>query len=654
MGVINLLERHIAELIAAGEVVERPASIVKEVVENAIDAGATAITVEIKNGGMTFIRVTDNGSGIYRDDVKNAFLSHATSKICTADDLDGIVTMGFRGEALASIAAVAKVELLTRREEELEGTRYVIEGSVERENSPAGCPKGTTIIIRDLFYNTPARLKFIKKDSSEANAVAGVLDKIAVSYPEISFKLIKDGELKLNTPGDCKLLSAVYAVFGREFAKGLTELHYKNGALSIDGLVSKTEHSRANRSMQNFFINKRFVKSRTCSAALEEAYKGAIMVGKFPACILNLTIEPHTVDVNVHPAKIEVRFENEKMIFDLVYFGVKNALAALKAPEITAIPKPAPIDYSPQQEFIQQRMIAQQYHAMMQSQAEKNWKNTTNRPVSHSVTVKMDQKPDKAMDMRDNNNLFSDYSTKFSPPEQENNVTSRKPLHTTSEPQCKEPAKLTAQPPESPSLSTAVAVSCDEAGQYESARMVGEIFSTYILLENKDKFLIIDKHAAHERILFNRIKTEQADQFSQTLLSPQAVLLSRDEYAVAIEHKDVLAQCGFEIEDFGGGSVLVRSAPMWLVSSDVSVVVSELCSNLKSHKHDITPEFLDDLYHSVACRTAVKGGNKNGELELSAIIKLLEEDPSIQHCPHGRPVCVTMSRYELEKQFGRV
>jgi len=652
LGIINQLDRHVAELIAAGEVVERPASIVKEVVENAIDAGATAITVEIKNGGMTFIRVTDNGSGICRDDVKIAFLSHATSKIRTEEDLDGIMTMGFRGEALASIAAVSKVELLTRCEEELEGTRFVIEGSAEQEISPAGCPKGTTIIVRDLFYNTPARLKFIKKDTSEANAVAGVLDKIAVSYPEVSFKFIRDGVLKLNTPGDCDLLSAVYAVYGKNFAKGLIKLQYNSGLISIDGLITKPEYSRANRSMQNFFINKRFVKSRTCAAALEEAYKGAIMVGKFPACILNLTIEPHTVDVNVHPAKIEVRFENEKTIFDLVYFGVKNALSTLKAPEMAALHKSAPINRIPQNEFVQQRMSAQQYQEMATAQTEKSSQNNANRAVSRSGFVKMDQGLGKQMVMRDSNNLFSGYQTKFNPSELDMDLANRKPLHILQS--MPTPPLLTQQSDVVSKTDPYSSTQKDENSQYENARMVGEVFSTYILLENQDKLLVIDKHAAHERILFNKIKTQQIDQFSQTLLCPQTVTLSRDEYAVAIEHFSVLAQCGFEAEDFGGSSLLVRSAPMWLKHSDVSVVISELCSNLKNHKHDITPEVLDSLYHSVACRTAVKGGNKNAELELSAIVQILKEDASIQHCPHGRPVCVTMSKYELEKQFGRV
>lgn len=633
MGVIYKLEKHVAELIAAGEVVERPASVVKEVAENAIDAGATAIIVEIKNGGVTFIRVTDNGGGIYRDDVKNAFLSHATSKVRHEDDLDGILTMGFRGEALASIAAVARVELLTRREGELEGTRYVIEGSQEQENCAAGCPKGVTIIIRDLFYNTPARLKFIKKDISEANAVAGVLDKLAVSYPEISFQFIKDGELKLNTPGDGKLLSAVYAVYGGEFAKGLAEVHYQSGALCIDGLVSKPENTRANRSMQNFFINKRYVKSRTCAAALEEAYQGEIMVGKFPACILNLTIPPHTVDVNVHPAKIEVRFENEKVIFDLVYFGVKNLLSAVKSPTLT-VKRPVLMDYAPQPEFEQQRMSAQAYQEMIHPSEKAA--NNKNHALSQENYGTLKQPGTLSVAMHDDNQLFSGYQTKWE---------SELPASTAA-------PHADVNMPQSP-VSTAPSME-ETVEKYKNARLVGELFSTYILLENGDAMLVIDKHAAHERILFNRMKSGRKAEFCQSLLVPQTVTLDKAEYAAALENLEVLAQCGFEAEDFGGGAVLVRSAPMWLSAGEIGVVVSEVCAGLKSCKQDPSPQMLDNLYHSVACRAAVKGGEKSGNLELSVLVALLEEDGSVQHCPHGRPVCMTVTRHELEKQFGRV
>lgn len=635
MGIINKLEKHVAELIAAGEVVERPASVVKEVAENAIDAGATAVTVEIKNGGVTFIRVTDNGGGIYRDDIKKAFLSHATSKIQDENDLDGILTMGFRGEALASIAAVARVELLTRREEELEGTRYVIEGSQEMENTAAGCPKGVTIIIRDLFYNTPARLKFIKKDISEANAVAGVLDKLAVSYPEISFKFIKDGELKLNTPGDGKLLSAVYAVYGGEFAKGLAEVHYQNGALCVDGLVSKPENARANRSMQSFFINKRYVKSRTCAAALEEAYKNEIMVGRFPACILNLTIPPHTVDVNVHPAKIEVRFENEKIIFDLVYFGVKNLLSSVKSPALT-VKRPALLDYTPQLEFVQQRMSAQAYQEMIQP-PEKPAGNT-NRALSQENYGIVKQPEGQSATLRDDNSLFSGYQTKWQ------SVASVLPV----EPSAPVSVVVLENQP------AITAADTEKAVKYQNVKLVGELFSTYILLENDNAMLVIDKHAAHERILFNRIKNGRKAEFCQSLLVPQTVTLDKAEYAAALENLEVLAQCGFEAEDFGGGAVLVRSAPMWLSVGDIGSVLSEVCAGLKSCKQDLSPQMLDNLYHSVACRAAVKGGEKSGAMELSVLVSLLEEDGDVQHCPHGRPVCMTVTRHELEKQFGRV
>lgn len=643
MGIIGRLSPHLAELIAAGEVVERPASIVKELVENSLDANASAVTVEIKNGGMTFIRVTDNGGGIYRDDVKNAFLSHATSKIHDETDLDGITTMGFRGEALSSVSAVARVELLTRREDENEGTRYVIEGSAERENAPAGCPAGTTIIVRDLFYNTPARLKFIKKDVSEANAVAAVIDKLAVSHPEISIKFIRDGELKLNTPGDDKLLSAVYAVFGKEFASGLTEVHYKVGELLIDGLISKPEHSRANRTMQNFFINTRFVKSRTCCAAIEEAYKGSIMVGKFPACVLNLTIPPKTVDVNVHPAKIEVRFENEKTIFDLVYFGVKNTLAGVCAPQVAA--RQAPASYAAYPQFEQQTMDAKSFRAAYAS-PEHNNSSVKNSAVSPQISAKI-LTGEAPFVLRDENSFFTSYETGTKRESTLQEVLSGNTLH-------KRSVDINAvyEQANDNNIPEREAEKSSTEG-YTGARMIGEAFSTYILLQSGDKLLIVDKHAAHERIIFNRIKGQELSQWCQALLTPKNIVLSREEYTAAIDNLEALAECGFEAEDFDG-TLLVRTAPMWLCGDDITPIVSEICASLKGCKHDVTPERLENLYHSVACRSAIKGGNKNTSSELAEIIKLLEDDPTVQHCPHGRPVCVTMSRYELEKQFGRV
>ncbi|MEF9853266.1 MAG: DNA mismatch repair endonuclease MutL [Hydrogenoanaerobacterium sp.] len=629
MGIINKLQPHLAELIAAGEVVERPASIVKELVENSLDAGASAITVEIKNGGMTFLRVTDNGSGIYRDDVESAFLSHATSKIKNESDLECITTMGFRGEALSSVASVSRVELLTRRDDEAEGTRYITEGSVGQEVLPAGCPKGTTIIVRDLFYNTPARLKFIKKDISEANAVASVMDKLAVSHPDISFKLLRDGELKLNTPGDSRLLSAVYAVYGKEFTAGLTEVNYKSAGLSIDGLTSKPESSRANRTMQSFFINGRFVKSRTCAAALEEAYKGAIMIGRFPACVLNLTIPPNTVDVNVHPAKIEVRFENEKAIFDLVYFGVKNAITAQQAPQINY--KSAPQSYAAQPQFTQQHISAAEFRSTFSNEAQKTQFAKNSAFFEQSSANINNVAP---LRLKDDNDLFTKYKTLA--PLKEENKTLKAALSYTNHNADEEQEQKTCK-----------------ASELANAKFIGEAFSTYILLQNDNKLIIVDKHAAHERIIFNRIKNEQVSQFSQALLMPKNIVLSREEHEIALENLSVLARCGFEAEDFDG-TLLVRTAPMWLKDEDITSAISEICENIKAYKHDITPQRLENLYHSVACRSAIKGGNKSFEPELSEIIRLLEDDPSVQHCPHGRPVCVTMSRYELEKQFGRV
>lgn len=660
MGIINRLEQHVAELIAAGEVVERPASVVKELVENALDAGATAVTVEIQNGGMTFLRVTDNGSGMYREDVPLAFVSHATSKIRGESDLEAISTMGFRGEALASVAAVAHVELLTRREDELEGTRYCISGGREEAHEPAGCPKGTTILVRDLFYNTPARLKFVKKDVSEANAVAGALEKLAVSHPEVTFQFIRDGERKLSTPGDGKLLSAVYAVHGRDFAKGLCAVQYESGGLTLEGLLSRPEAARPNRSMQSFFINGRYVKSRTCSVALEEACKGAVMVGRFPACVLNLMIAPDTVDVNVHPAKIEVRFSNEKAVFDLVYFGVKNALSALLAPEIITKPKQqAPAFVQKEDAPEQLRILAEENRAAAKPAPEQlripaeEYRKLAGLPPraeaapserlavpSPAIPVWRPQSsPQPIASLRDDNHAFGGYATS-------RETAVPKEISVTSE--------TTLQQKIQENTASVAVCAPEKPGRYASARLVGELFSTYILLENEGELVFIDKHAAHERVLFESLKEKQGDEWRQALLAPVTVTLAHPEYSAALEFSEALAACGFEAEDFGGGSVLVRTAPMWVAAGDIPAIVSELCAALADNRRDVTPEVLESLYHSVACRAAVKGGNKSTGLELAELVRLLSEDESIKHCPHGRPVAVTMTRHELEKQFGRV
>lgn len=674
MGIIHVLDKTVAELIAAGEVVERPSSAVKELIENAIDAKASAITVEIKNGGMSFMRVTDDGCGFFPEDVKNAFLRHATSKVKSAQDLDAICTMGFRGEALASIAAVAKVELLSRRKDAVEGVRYRIDASQETAYEPAGCPAGTTIVVRDLFYNTPARLKFLKKDVSEANAVSAIVEKIALAYPKISFSLIRDGQQKLHTPGDGQLLSAIYSVFGRDFASGLLPVDYQSEGLAVRGFVSKPHTARANRSMQNFYVNHRYVKSRTCAAALEEGYKHSIMTGKFPACVLDLQIPPQSVDVNVHPAKIEVRFEREKPVFDLVYFAVKNALRAADLTVEGHFGKSqAFMSGQPDAKLEKERMSAEEFKSLFAkepvvykglpfekkrpdlsaggvlSDGSAQWLSFDSSPPAagdrHLYIERKKEGPDFSQKAK--TSLDVEVEEAFVPryiKEDKGKNTQTPDVASGFGEENQNPAK---EVPEQQTILPPLSL-------YENLRYIGEAFCTYILFEGEGRLVLVDKHAAHERILYNRLKKGEVRQFIQNLLSPTPVLLSQEEHSAALDHLDTLLECGFEAEDFGNGTLLVRSAPMWLENAQIEQTVAEICGYLAQGKQDVSPERLDWLYHNISCRAAIKGGDRSTPEELKEILRLLQEDKTVFHCPHGRPVAVVLTKKEIEKQFGRI
>ncbi len=608
MGKINKLPRSIWELIAAGEVVERPASVVKELIENSIDAGADTVTVEIQSGGIRYIRITDNGCGIAREDVPTAFISHATSKIEKATDLDAIGTLGFRGEALSSVAAVSQVEMLTKTAEEAVGTRIVIRGGETVSIDDAGCPDGTTVIIRDLFYNTPARMKFLKSDKSEGMAVAGVVDKLALSHPEVGIRFIKDGKQIMLTSGNGSLKDAIYSVYGREFADSLLECEYELGGMRAKGFISMPHESRGSGSMQVFFVNNRFIKSKTACAALNEAYKNSIMVGRFPACVLFIDVAPELVDVNVHPAKTEVRFSNEKAIFDLVYYAAKNTLAVdnsrpqvkldnvKSAAELLAKPVPETkqesfYDYHPADSVYKPEPIV------------------TLRDAAQSVYGRDEDLPDLSV----------------------------KTAVSEGKPEIKTEIKNEAQPKKDVSF-----------------RYLGEAFRTYIFAEYNGKLVIIDKHAAHERMLYNKLKSEMGEAPSQMLLKPVSVLLSKDGYMAVVENTDVMTRAGFEIEDFGEGTVIVRACPLNLEGEDITGLVGEMASYLVNNKRSVEPEKLDWLYHNIACRAAIKAGNVQTDYELIEFTKQLLADESIRFCPHGRPVLIEMTKYELDKQFGRI
>ena len=627
---IRVLPKHIADLIAAGEVVERPASVIKELMENSIDAGATSLTVEIKRGGVTYMRVTDNGCGIAREDIANAFKSHATSKVESEEDLLSIGTLGFRGEALASIAAVSKVEILTCPPDEDIGTIYKIEGSEEKLIDDAGCPKGTTIIVRDIFFNTPARMKFLKKDVTEGNSVAAVVDRLAMSHPEISIRFIRDDKQVLVTKGDGKLSGAVYSVFGKDFTNTLVETEYELDGIKVSGLLALPAAARANRAMQFFFLNGRLVKSVTVQAALEQAYKNSIMVGRFPACVLNIETPLEFVDVNVHPSKTEVRFENEKRVFDAVYYAVKSALEEKD--------RPNKIDLT--------RMNLQKEQQPFAKESSKKYEQTSmpelpKRNENFWATKLPETKSDKSLLPGDKvATQLPDEGEKLEPPKEYKRSDGIK-LHRPAEPDA------SLLPGEK------VSVQQTDEGNAPDFRVIGEAFDTYILVECEGKILLIDKHAAHERMLFEKLKSEAEPVKSQVLLTPQTVTLSKEEYSAVLSNAEVLKDAGFDIGDFGAGTVVVREVPVMLIDDDITALVEEMAGYLLDSKAPV-PEKLDWIYHNTACRAAIKGGDKTTRYELDDFVGKLLSNPQIRYCPHGRPVLIEMSRTDLEKQFGRI
>ena len=614
MAKINKLPKHMADLIAAGEVVERPASVVKELMENAVDAGATSITVEIQHGGISYIRVTDDGCGIERDDVKTAFVSHATSKIKTAEDLNTILTLGFRGEALPSIAAVSKVNMITKTADEEMGTTLSIEGGIITDFSDAGCAVGTTMIVRELFYNTPARMKFLKKDVSEGNFVAAAVEKLALSHPEISIRFIRDGKQVFTTNGDRNLQNVCFSAFGKEFANGLLNVDSAVGNVSVAGLVTPPFNCRGSRGMQYFFVNGRSVKNTTIMAAFESAYKNSVMVGKFPGGVLFITLPPELVDVNVHPSKIEVRFSDERAIFDAVYHSVKSALNESTALKQAVLPEKKPTfnDFivKPQQDF-------------KQTTVEENIAFTEKvlKPLSETTFVVNDVKTEYSADVDDD-----PFNIEF--------------------PIAKPIEKSVAEPISAPKT--------EKIKSESTIRLIGEAYKTYILVEVNGTLCVIDKHAAHERILFNKLKKESQNSGSQMLLAPVTVSLGKEEYVAVTENLEIIAKAGFEIEDFGNGTVIVRSCPMDLEDCEIVPLIGEIAEYIIKNRRDITNEHLDWIYHNVACRSAIKAGDDSSDLELLALAKQVVNDNEVRFCPHGRPVMIELSKYELEKQFGRV
>lgn len=619
---INLMPKEMSELIAAGEVVERPASVVKELVENSIDAGAKHITLEIERGGILYIRVTDDGCGIEAGDVPTAFLRHATSKVKTIADLDRISSLGFRGEALAATAIVSKVELFTKQKSDTFGTHYIIEGGNEILNEENGCPDGTTIIVRDIFYNTPARMKFLKRDITEGNSVAAVFERMALSNPQIAFKMIRDGKLAMSTSGDGKPYSAIYSVLGREIASTMIPVN-SNGDISVSGYVCKPAFCRKSRSAQYIFLNGRYVQSNTVMAACEQAYKNSAMVGKYPAFVINITVPFETVDVNVHPAKIQVRFSDEKKIFDEVYIAVKNAISnGDTRPEIKINNKtPQSFTKMPTDTYTQQTIVEKAYPETIIRKKD-NFKN--------SFTFKNDNTPffEREDVKKVINNSYVDIEVDEPAKPVQPAVTEQKPIE---RPEIHQETNIISE---------------------EEIIFIGEAFSTYIIAQKGDSIYLVDKHAAHERLNFNKLK-ENAKNESQQLLMPQNVRLSREEFDAVVSNLELMEKAGFELEDFGNSTILVRAVPAMLHGEDITDMLVEAAQGLIT-KGIPESERLDRIYHTVACKAAIKGGNITTRTELEALAKKILADNDVMYCPHGRPVAFQLTKKELEKQFGRI
>lgn len=731
---VRLLPPETADLIAAGEVVERPASVIKELTENAVDAGATRITVEIKSGGTRYMRVTDNGCGMSRTDAETAFLRHATSKIRTADDLFAISTLGFRGEALAALAAVARVELETRERGTVEGTLVKIEGSTFCGTFPAGCPEGTTVIARELFYNTPARQKFLKKEVTESAAISQVVDKLALSHPEIAITYLKDGRRDLVTRGDGKLESVIYEIYGREIASGCLPVSYEMDGVKVSGVVGKPEASRKNRGLQHFFLNGRPVRGRVFTSALEEAYRNLVMVERYPVCVLNIELDCHLVDVNVHPAKVEVKFTREKPVYDAVYFAALSVLrpktdrvtrAAFEAltPERqelaqTELPLRAEIDVEggldrperrktvsqpPREpaEGLRQTAVGYGPDRFVVIPAEtaaggcapvsggdeplSQGGGHPEGPVSESDTLQRRESAQRVagVSLPAQGGAVVRPAGTAAPPEagpgrgeddlrpplsEEGRAALRsetrpagggapaaplqgRPLATAPSPGGAPPAPENGSDREETGVGSPAA--SPEEAPLPPLRVVGELFRCYLVVECGEEAFLIDKHAAHERILFEQIRAAREAAQCQTLLLPVTVTLAREEHALVTENLAAYRSLGFEIEDFGGRAVLVRGVPADLTEEDIPALVIEVADALRDGRRDLSPARYDEILHSIACKAAMKQGQKNAPEDLAHLVRQVLGDSKIRYCPHGRPVLRSFSKAELERLFKR-
>lgn len=658
---IQLLDRSVYELIAAGEVIERPSSVVKELIENAIDSGADKIIVEIMRGGKSFIRVTDNGCGILSEDVPLAFKRHATSKVYSKEDLLKIGTLGFRGEALASICAVSKVELITKRSDESLGSHYKIEGGEETEFIIGGCPDGTTIIVRDLFYNLPARQKFLKKDVAEGNSVAATVQKLALSHPEISIKFLRDNRTELLTTGDGKLLSSIYLVLGKEFHDGCLPVDYRQEGIRVSGYVTRPLAARVNRIYQNFYVNNRYVKSATCTYALEEAYRDRLMTGKFPGCVLNLEIDFGTVDVNAHPAKLEIRFQDERSVYNAVYFAVKNALLREGVPESVSLSRSGADDVSFKAKGVFRSEELHGEQLILRAPTKEEEESFGPRTISYSADSQgscPQEKSAQEIRSQDDGKEHTDPSAEgsafmgsafmgsaFMDSSQEaldGNASHDSPAALEGFKYIDRSSVLPVRE-ETPS----------EAGQETPIRVVGEVFKTYIIAESGDDILIVDKHAAHERYLYDRLMAGHDTISMQLMAETLRLSIGYDQYEILFENKEICSRVGLGVEFLVPPFVEVYGVPSVMTLEAPLDILNMLADCLRSKRNGDGSDLFSDFFHSLACKAAIKANSESKLPELEHLVNLVVGE-KLRYCPHGRPVLARLSKKEVERLFRRI
>lgn len=638
MGKIHILDTEVSEKIAAGEVVERPASVIKELIENSIDAGATLITVEIKKGGITYMRVSDNGSGMSSEDAKICFLRHATSKIQKSSDLDAIYTLGFRGEALASIGAVSNVSLYTKRIEDKSGVCVTCRGGEILSSDEAGVPDGTSICVENLFFNTPARLKFLKKDATESGYITDIITRCIFAHPEISFKLIIDGKEKLFSAGDNSLKNAIYSVYGKDYANGTIEVDYEADGIRVTGLVGKGNISRPKRNYQSFFVNRRYITSKTLIGALENAYKNQIMIGKFPMAVLNIEINPSLIDINVHPTKLEVKFSDEKMIYNAVYYGTKNALYAIpNVPKIERMGGEFKRD-TPKEQL------------NLSDLADALPKNMTKRPETPEYNPRVNH-----FLKNDADKPKKESAVKYAVPKVKPDFIKPKPPKNTEIPNTVRVASPEAEKKELIPRDTEIQQD-ETVFVDEYFEIVGQVFNSYIIAEKGNEMMIVDQHAAHERLKYEELKREIAEKqpMSQLLIEPVIVNVTGGEMSAYRDNKTLFEKMGFESEEFGDDAIIIRSVPGEVEMGEVEPLVLELVAQGEEFRGELMTEKYERLLYTVACKGAVKANMAMGMQEMEALVRNVLRLKNINTCPHGRPIVVTMSKKEMEKEFKRI